>query len=274
MMKVSTIPSSLSRPLPGQPNPSPDTSASSVAGASLGETGPGQATTYEIVLTGGACSGKTTSLGAIAHMLRLRHIPVLTVPESFTLLINGGISAPGEIGEIVRADGTDNCAFQEELFFNIRKMRKRAQMMAARMNTQPVVILYDRAELDALAFHNHNCFDALAATENTTIPDIRSSYDAVMHLVTTADGAEEFYSDVTNVARWESPAEARASDARLFEVWKGARFHRSFDNSTDFDGKLARLLSAILECTGLDASPPSSSQSATQLPLALQGGTL
>lgn len=197
----------------------------------------------EIVLTGGACGGKTTALGLLAHQLRLHGLRVITVPEAFTLMVSGGVTG---VGDMVRSDGPDNCNFQKELFTFIRDSRLRARNAAEEFEDQDVVILYDRAELDALAFHDHSCFDEMAALENTTIAAIRDSYDAVLHLVTTASGAEDFYSSVTNAARWETVDEARASDRRILNVWRGNPHHAIIDNSTDFDGKVHRLLEATL----------------------------
>jgi hypothetical protein len=44
-------------------------------------------------------------------------------------------------------------------------------------------------------------------------------YDAVLHLVTAADGAEKFYDSATNEARYESIDEAREKDFRLREAY-------------------------------------------------------
>lgn len=197
----------------------------------------------EIVLTGGACGGKTTALTALAHLLRTRGQHVVTVPEAFTMIVSRGVSG---VGEMVRADGIANCDFQRTLFTNIRDIRAHTRSAVAQLH-HTTVILYDRAELDALAFHDHSCFDDLSAEYDTTMTAIRDSYDAVMHLVTTADGAESFYTQMTNDARWESVDEAKASDGRLFEAWSQHPRHVRIDNSTDFDGKLARLLEATLQ---------------------------
>lgn len=200
--------------------------------------------TIEIVLTGGACGGKTTALGGLAHLLRVAGHPVVTVPEAFTMIVSGGVTG---VGDMVRADGTANCDFQHHVFTTIRRQRERARETAAAMNAAgPVVVIYDRGELDAMAFHDHDCFDTMAGRIHTTVPAIRDSYRAVMHLVTTADGAETFYSQMTNAQRWETIEEARASDRRLFDIWKEHPRHHRIDNSTDFDGKMQRLLDATL----------------------------
>ena len=60
-------------------------------------------------------------------------------------------------------------------------------------------------------------------------------YDAVLHLVTAADGAEEFYGKGTE-SRYESISGARIKDRRVQEAYMGhknwARIencHKSFD---------------------------------------------
>jgi hypothetical protein len=47
----------------------------------------------------------------------------------------------------------------------------------------------------------------------TQLRDYR--YEAVVHMVTAADGAKDFYSDETNEARYESSEEAIAKDNKL-----------------------------------------------------------
>ena len=204
----------------------------------------GKRRTLEIVLTGGACGGKTTALGALAHLLRVHNYHVVTVPEAFTMIVSGGVTG---VGDMVRTDGVANCDFQRHVFTTIRKQRDRAREAARKLSgEQTVVVLYDRAELDAMAFHNHDCFNVMADECRTSVEGIRDSYHAVMHLVTTADGAADFYTQVANVARWETVDEAKASDNRLLGIWAGHPRHFRIDNSTDFDGKMARLLDATL----------------------------
>jgi hypothetical protein len=46
-------------------------------------------------------------------------------------------------------------------------------------------------------------------------------YEAVVHLVSAADGAEKFYSKENNEARYESVQEAVELDKRLINAWVG-----------------------------------------------------
>ena len=177
----------------------------------------------EIVLTGGSCAGKTESLDRLATMLRHDGHRVITVPEVATMIIKGGGQ---DIGDIAREDGDAYCRFQREVFLTHRGLRESARAMAANVGSEAVatavvVILYDRGELDGVAYHNHDCFDQLAAQEGTTVAAIRDSYDAIMHLVTTADGAEDFYTKANNSARWDNAQEARYFDAKVLRAWSG-----------------------------------------------------
>jgi hypothetical protein len=46
-------------------------------------------------------------------------------------------------------------------------------------------------------------------------------YDAVIHLVTCADGAEEFYTSENNAARYEGIKDAIELDRKLINAWVG-----------------------------------------------------
>lgn len=46
-------------------------------------------------------------------------------------------------------------------------------------------------------------------------------YEAVVHLVSAADGAEKFYSKENNEARYESIKEAVELDKKLINAWVG-----------------------------------------------------
>jgi len=65
-------------------------------------------------------------------------------------------------------------------------------------------------------FSGMHYFDELGVT-NSQLRDQR--YDAVLHLVTAADGAEKYYDNETNSARYESIEEARVKDNKLREAY-------------------------------------------------------
>ena len=180
----------------------------------------------EIVLTGGSCAGKTSALQLLAQSLREQGYSVLTVSETVTMLATSGIP---DLGEIARHDLDRACLFQAEVFGVQRSLR-------------------EAHELDALAYHPHDCLQSVAqATEGLSLAQIRDSYAAVMHLVTAADGAEAAFSRLTNPARWDTPEEACHFDQQIYKAWQGHPHHVVVDNSTDFIGKMERLQRAVMD---------------------------
>lgn len=59
-----------------------------------------------------------------------------------------------------------------------------------------------------------------------------------MHMVTAADGAEKFYDNLTNQARYESVEEAVFKDKKLRDAYMGHRSWVMIGNDTDFDEKI------------------------------------
>lgn len=201
----------------------------------------------EIVFTGGSCAGKTTALTLVAHSLREKGYSVLAVPEAVTMLVSSGIP---DIGEISRHDLYRGCQLQREVFSVQRALRRSYRGLAKLFSTPKVIILYDRGELDALAYHKHECIAGYAAEEGTNLDDIRNSYTGIMHLVTAANGALSAYSAFNNTARWDTPEEACRSDQEIYKQWEGNPNHIVIDNSTDFIGKMERLIEATMDIAG------------------------
>ena len=187
----------------------------------------------KIVITGGPCGGKTDGIPAIKEYLESRGVGVIAVAETATELIDSGIT--------IEKVGLEK--FQTILFDRSLNKEKTAIEAAFLMN-KDIVILYDRGLLDGKAYMPKEMFDALIRKYNMTEEDLLNRYDAVFHLVTTADGAEEFYT-LKNKARSETPEEARVLDKKTKEAWVEHPHLRIFDNSTDFEGKINRVLNEI-----------------------------
>lgn len=97
--------------------------------------------------------------------------------------------------------------------------------------------------MDVMAYTNKKWFMQILKRYGLTLWDARDRFDAVIHLVTAAEGAEDFY--VRNKVRGESPKRARLVDKKIFKAWHGHRAHFILDNSTNFKGKMERLEKAV-----------------------------
>ena len=190
----------------------------------------------KIVLTGGPCAGKTTALTWINNYFSKRGYSVLFVPESATELISNGV-APWN------CDSNYN---YQSYQFKLQKIKEEIFEEAAKsMKNDKILIVCDRGILDSKAYMKNIEFKRLLKEFGTTLVKERDSYDAVFHLVTAAKGKEDVYTLSNNMARTESVEEARVLDDKTIASWTGHPHFRIIDNSTDFEGKLERLLKEI-----------------------------
>lgn len=202
------------------------------------------------ILTGGPCAGKTQILSRLMQVLEARGYFVYTVFEAATSLILNGIKP----SENMTLEEFQNFVLEmqlnnENLFEKVAKYH----------DPDKVIIFYDRGIMDSCAYvDKETVFKNMLQKKGLTFADVYSRYDAVLHLVTAADGAEEFYqwNDPTkddvgnNAARSESPEEARIKDKKTLNAWIGHPHLRVFDNSTDFDGKINRVIAEVFALLG------------------------
>lgn len=78
-------------------------------------------------------------------------------------------------------------------------------------------------------------------------------YEAVIHLVTSAQGAEEFYTVLNNEARYEGLEAARQTDLNTQKAWVGNSHFSIIDNikGESFDCKVKRCTDCVLRAIGL-----------------------
>lgn len=199
------------------------------------------------VLTGGPCSGKTTALARLKKDLTNKGYKVFLIDEAATRIINSGISYK-ELG---------NYEFQSYIattqFVNEAIIEEAIKKYIALPNSKDnIVVICDRGVLDGMAYmDSDDDFSKLMASFDTSINEARASYDVVVHLVTAANGAEEYYTLENNEARSESPEEARAIDRKTFAAWSGHKHIAIIDNSTDFDKKIDRALNEFYYMLGV-----------------------
>ena len=190
----------------------------------------------KIVITGGPCAGKTTALTSIHTAFSRLGYKVVTVPEPATEFISNGVT-PWECSS---AEEYQWCQMRVQL------TRERAfERAVAGMDEEKVLIVCDRGMLDNRCYMTEEEFQRVIADLGANEIELRDSYDAVFHLVSVAKGAEDYYGTESNGARYESLEEAAALDDRFIESWTGHPYLRVIDNSTDFEGKMKRLINEI-----------------------------
>ena len=221
-----------------------------------------------IAVTGGPCGGKTSALNQLADILPTLGVRVLTCPEFSTLFFAGGAAFPA-------ADGSR----AQQLEWDFQKLKAQlafedAFRAIAESSGQPTVLLCDRGALDTKVFvDGPGEWEALlkkgAAEESAGAAGDTGDaarwdelaflrrYDAVLHLVTTAIGAEAQY-NLDNEARRESLAEARAQDLLVRDAWLAHPNFVLISNKNledNFDGKIRQVTSAVCGIAGIPVDP-------------------
>ena len=203
---------------------------------------------YKIVLTGGPCGGKTTALARLSSYLRERGFEVITCPEAFSILGSNGFE--------MSYFGTEGMAMVvQDTVMQLQESLEDGFEKILRARGKPGVVLCDRGLMDGAAYMDSEEWDEMLKRRNIkNVCVLREGrYNAVFHLVTAAEGAEKFYSLENNEVRTETPEEARAVDVKTRDAWIGHPRLCVFDNSTNFEGKLQRLVDTTAQLVGLPA---------------------
>ena len=197
----------------------------------------------KIVLTGGPCAGKTQAVKLIKETLSEKGVVVLFVPETATELISGGV-CPWTCGT--------NLDYQ---IVQCKLQKFKEQMFDEAVHTMredKFLIICDRGMLDNKAYMSDEEFKKCLEILGTTEEEVNAGYDAVFHMETTAKGFEEFYIFENNVARYETPEQARALDDVLINAWSKHPNHKIIRNSFSVDDKMNRLMKEIREFMGIE----------------------
>jgi len=205
----------------------------------------------EIVLTGGPCSGKTTAETYLSEKLRDKGIRAFLASESATMIITGGVH---DIVRLAREDRPKYLHAEKQMVLLHLDLRRRFNQLAKGFPEEKRVVICNRSIMDAAAYMTEEEFKALLEDCGIPLSEARDSFDAIFHLVTAAKGAERFYTKENNPARYESAEEAREADERTLAAWIGHPHLKIIDNSTGFEQKMKRLLSAVCRVLGIPAS--------------------
>jgi len=205
---------------------------------------------YKIVLTGGPCGGKTTSLARLSPYLRERGFEVITCPEAFSLLVSNGM-AFDYLGAV---DGMS--AVVQDTVMDIQIGLEDGFERVLRARGKPAVLLCDRGLMDGSAYMKSEEWEKLMNKRDVgCVSELREGrYNAVFHLVTAAEGAEKFYTLDNNEVRTETPELARELDHMTRNAWVGHPNLKIFDNSTDFETKMQRVVEEMARLVGLPHS--------------------
>jgi len=200
---------------------------------------------WKLVLTGGPCGGKTTGQARLSTFFENLGWKVYRVPETATVLLGGGVNF-GDLAPYAAME------FQENLLRTMIQIEN-TFFALAEASQRNCLVICDRGTMDASAFVSKQEWEEILARNHCDEVDIRDNrYHQVVHMVTSAKGADKFYSIVDHATRKEGLEEARERDTRAAEAWIGHPYVDIIDNSSDFEMKINRLISCVAVKMGID----------------------
>eukprot|EP01083_Nonionella_stella_P062959 163669_1 len=223
---------------------------------------------HRILLTGGPCAGKSTALSTMQQFLMNHGLIVYTIPEASTLLqMQGGIKP-------ICSTSQSTLSWQK-MVTKLQNDLENAYYDYARntvsLSAKPIVILIDRGVMDGNAYitdkndFNHVLLHALNQNQSSdmhctdwinTNQLINEKYDMILHLVTSANGALDFYTK--NAVRNESEENAVQLDNKLLQIYQDHMDRRVISNVSTFEDKLQHVLSEVSDKLNIPYLSPNS----------------
>ena len=167
----------------------------------------------KIVLTGGPCAGKTTTITKVEEHLIEKGYHVLVLNECATELIKGGIR-PFGYGAVSVYD------FQNEILnLQLYKEKRYKDIIKKMPDDVKCIIVTYRGVIDNKAYLGQEVFDKLLEQNNVKEEELMKEYDMVIHMITVASDIKNRYSNSNNTARFEDANEAIDLDKRTSDAW-------------------------------------------------------
>ena len=192
-----------------------------------------------IVLTGGPCAGKTTTITKVKEDLEHSGYHVLLLNECATELINGGIRPFGD-------NAISVFDFQNEVMnLQLYKEKRYFEIIEKLPENTKCVLLIDRGILDSKAYLGSELFTKLLEKNNLQEENLGREYDMVIHMVTVATEVLNKYNTSTNSARFEDADEAIDLDKRTNDAWKSHSNLKVIEATEVIDEKINNVINII-----------------------------
>ncbi|KAH8389654.1 hypothetical protein KR215_001677, partial [Drosophila sulfurigaster] len=244
---------------------------------------------YKIVLTGGPCGGKTTGQSRLCTFFENLGWKVFRVPETATVLLSGGVkfsdltekedpptpttyvykdlpfaapehslidltaSCPRCLAKAAsKPNGSEAYKFQENLIRTMVQIEN-TYFELGNSSARNCLIICDRGVMDASAYISKDKWEKMMAANKWNPVEMRDNrYNQILHLVSAANGAEDFYSTEDHACRSEGVELARELDYKSAAAWVGHPYFDVIDNSTNFEAKMNRMIESVCQKLGID----------------------
>ena len=208
---------------------------------------------YRVCFTGGPCGGKRTAMSSARRRLANLGFRVFTVPEANVQFFTSG----AQVSDLI----ADPLTFQSALMNTQLAMEDSFDLLARAQAKRGIssVIVCERGAMDNKASTPPELWESVIASAGVKSEgELREGrYDLVLHLVTAADGAEDFYVETSSRGgAQESLDEARQLDRRVRECWIGhERLHIVDNSANSFDAKVRAAVDRVSQLVGAPRAP-------------------
>lgn len=163
-----------------------------------------------IVLTGGPCGGKTTALRYLKQHLSKHGVTPVFVPEMATAMYEAGVRWPD-----VAHHEPSAFRFQVQMILSQMTNEDLYYSFVSLLPGKNKVLVCDRGTVDNMVYARDEWHEDILSQVGS-LGFLKRRYDLIVHLETLAYG-EGYNTD--NTARYESKADALATDARTWTMW-------------------------------------------------------
>ena len=163
---------------------------------------------FKILITGGACAGKTEIIKDIKERYEKKCYNVFILKEIPTFLFTKGIT-PEEIGKEVFIKLVIKTYIHIENIYNNISQKYNSCLM-----------IYDGSSIDTLKFINKKIFEEIINKCNTSFNKIINQYDKIIFLETIAKKEPNLYTTQNNKARLNDIDKAIERNDTLFQYYK------------------------------------------------------
>lgn len=123
----------------------------------------------------------------------------------------------------------------------------------AKVSDKHTILLFDKGVMDGSAYTDENVWQAILDETGWSTIQLRDRrYEAVIHMMTAAEGAEGFYMSDSNKDHAETLEEAKEIDRKLISAWCG---HPAFsivkNTKKGFNTKIGYCLNKVLSLIGM-----------------------
>ena len=166
-----------------------------------------------VMLTGGPCGGKSTSMKILTKKFAEIGYKVFSVPEIATVTVDSGCLF------YTFNSHTERCEFTKainEAQIDSEKYYKKLAEIQCQSKKENVIIICDRGILDNWPYTKMEIKNEIEFSTGWDDHKLmHNRYDAIFNMVTVADKSDEMYSNANNIARTEDADESIALDKKL-----------------------------------------------------------